>query len=226
VLVLQSVGALGVAIGGTSTVHQVGAAAALAAALVVAFGRVEKAAYVVVGWFLIAALSQTFGGLEPFGYLAVGAHAIRYGVALAIVMPEHAFRILRVGTSLTFAVHGLEAIGLHPQFVEYILHTAGLVGLPLSEIATRYVLQMIGVVDLVVAGSLLLPRPRPITAGYMAIWGTITAFARTVYAGPAGLPETLIRASHAGGPLALLLSWRPDLGRRPSAPPTSPPPAD
>ena len=50
--------------------------------------------------------------------------------------------------------------------------------------------------------------PRPWVAGYMGAWGIITALARVVYAGPAGLADCLVRAANGGAPLALWLGWR------------------
>ena len=41
-------------------------------------------------------------------------------------MPARSISILEVATSLTFAAHGLEALGVHPQFVEYIQYAGGL----------------------------------------------------------------------------------------------------
>jgi hypothetical protein len=208
-LVLECVGALGVAVRDGSGIAQLGTSFALGAAVVVALGGHARAAWIVAAWLVIAALLD-MNGDQPFALLALPSQAARFGVAIAIARPRFAIPILRVAASLTFLGHGIEAIGLHPKFVAYIQHAGGLVGWPVTAETTAALLRLIGTLDLVVATAILLRAPRRAAAGYMTVWGTITALARTVYAGPAGIPDTLVRAANPGGPLALWLSWRRD----------------
>jgi len=207
-LVLECAGALVIAVREGGTIEQVGAALALGAAVLVALRGERRAAYVVAAWFATAAVLQMVADAEPFAWLAVPSQAARYGIALAIAQPRLAIPILRVATSLTFIGHGLEAMGQHPKFVAYIQHTGGLVGLQISDAITASLLRLIGAVDVVVAVLLFTRGPRRAAAGYMTVWGCITALARTVYAGPAGIPDTLVRAANSGAPLALLFVWR------------------
>lgn len=216
-LVLECVGALGVAVRDGNGIAQLGTSFALGAAVVVALGGHARAAWIVAAWFVTAALLKMIGD-EPFALLALPCQAARFGVAIAIARPRFAIPILRVAASLTFLGHGTEAIGLHPKFIAYIQHTGGLVGCHVSDETTTMMLRVIGTIDLVLAGAILLRPARRVTAGYMTFWGTITALARTVYAGPAGIPDTLIRAANPGAPLALLLAWRPKRSEHRDAP--------
>jgi hypothetical protein len=206
-LVLECAGALAIAVREGGTFQQAGTALALGAAVLVALRGERRAAWVVAAWFVVAALTKTIAATEPFAWLALPAQAARYGIALAIAQPRLAVPILRIATSLTFVGHGFEA---------YIQHTGGLVGVSVSDAITASLLRLIGAVDLLVAVLLFIPLPRRSAAGYMSVWGCITALARTVYAGPAGIPDTLVRAANSGGPLALWLSWR-DAKTRPRA---------
>jgi hypothetical protein len=208
VLVLECIGALGVAVRSGHALELGGTAVALAAALVVAALHERRAAYVVAGWFLWDAALETVVGTDPLSSLELACHAARYGVALAVAQPRMATPILRVAASLTFLGHGIEALALKPIFLAYLQHTGGLVGLPLADDAAAVILRVIGSVDLVVATTLLWRGPRPLLTGYMSAWGIITALARVVYSGPAGLADALIRAANGGIPLALWLGLR------------------
>jgi hypothetical protein len=207
VLVLECAGALGVAVRDAGTSQQIGAALALLAAVVVAVRGDTRLAWVVAAWFATMSVLKAVAAVEPWAWLAPASQAPRWGLPIAIALPRHAMPILRASASLCFAGHGIEAIGLHPQFVAYIQHSGALVGLDLSALAAP-MLRVIGSIDLGVAAAMLVRGPRPVAAGYMSIWACITALARTVYAGAAGIPDSLIRAGHVGAPLALLSMWR------------------
>lgn len=206
-LVLECVGGLGVAVREGTGLEQIGTAFALGAAVVVALGGHARAAWLVAAWFVTAAVLETMGGGQ-FAMLALPCKAARFGVAMAIARPQSALPILRVSAALTFAGHGMEAIGLHPKFMAYIQHTAGLVGCAVSDAATMVMLRVIGAIDVVLAVAILVRPTRGVAAGYMTFWGTITALARTVYAGPAGIPDTIVRAANPGAPLAVWLACR------------------
>lgn len=209
IMVLQCVGALGIAArGGHGVVEQVGTALALGAALLVAVRGERRAAWVVAGWFFAEALHETLTGHEPTAVLDLGCHAARYGVPLAVALPGSAVPILRIAATLTFIGHGLEAVMLEPIFIAYIQVAGSHVGLAISHHAAAAALRVIGTIDVVVGLALLRPGPRPWVAGYMSAWGMITALARVVYAGPAGLVDCILRAANGGAPLALWLGWR------------------
>lgn len=216
VLVLQCCGALGIALRQGHLVEQVGTALVLAAALLVAARGERRAAWVVAAWFFAEAVRVTFTGTEPTAVLDLGCHAARYGVALAVALPRAAAPILRVCASLTFIGHGLEALALEPIFVAYLQVAADRVGIALPYDVAAVVLRVIGTVDILVGTALSLRGPRPWAAGYMGAWGIITALARVVYAGPAGLVDCLVRAANGGAPLALWLRWRAREGKPPT----------
>ena len=216
VLVLECVGALGIALRQGSGVEVLATTVALAASLVVALLRERRAAYVVAGWFLWEAAFETAFGTGPLSSLELVCHAARYGVAIAVAQPRMAQPVLRLAASLTFIGHGIEAIALKPIFLAYIQHTAGLVGVSLAPETVAGLLRAIGSIDLVLGGAMLWGGRSRFVAGYMGSWGIVTALARVVYAGPAGIVDALVRAANGGGPLALLLSWRDDAPRRPS----------
>jgi len=207
-MVLQCAGALGIAAREGHVIEQAGTALSLGAALFVALRGERRAAWVVAGWFFAEALYETFTGSEPTAVLDLGCHAARYGVPLAVAVPSAMVPILRTAASLTFIGHGLEALLLKPIFVSYIEVAGNRVGLVISHQVAAGMLRVIGTVDVVVGIVLSLRGPRPWVAGYMSVWGVITALARVVYAGPAGLVDCLLRAGNGGAPLALWLGWR------------------
>lgn len=221
VLVLECMGALGLAVRGGQAYELWGTGLALAASLLVVLGGRSWAAYGVAGWFLTAALLKTATAADPLTALALVSQAARYGVALAVALPRVAGPILRAAACLTFAGHGLQAIGLQPIFVEYLQSAGALVGVVISAERAAIMLWVIGTVDLLVAASLLRRGPRLATAGYMSVWGTLTALVRIVHGGPVGVLEASIRAANAGAPLALWLGWRHAEPDQPQ--PTSPP---
>jgi hypothetical protein len=192
-------------------------------------------------WMLTLAITHSVrGGL--YSELAFGEHAVRYAAPLAslLLTPSNgvtgsarirrsmAIWLLLIATSATFAVHGYKAIGPSAQFVDLIVLTctnlgvASWTGLEVQQSTVEQLLLLIGVLDLVVAGLLFLPRKR-IPLIYMVIWGTVTAASRMTAMGLEAWPETLIRSANWGCPLALLLYFstvnpkpsRPDSKRHP-----------
>jgi hypothetical protein len=115
--------------------------------------------------------------------------------------------LLRIGISLTFLTHGIEALLNHPKFVDFLLASSDrLLGWPLQERAAQLLLRWIGGVDIMVAVAILCFRWRAV-AFWMAFWGLITAFARVVEADWNSYDKVLVRAAHAGVPLAIGLYW-------------------
>ncbi len=166
-----------------------------------------------VGWEFLLAASVTYRGGEPFSQWCVGAHGLRIGVPLALVLwnlrsriSPGMLRILRLATSFTFFVHGLQAYFKSPRFTTMLIGSGYLIGLDLDQSAVESLLTAIGVVDIVVAVLLLATRWRWV-ALYMAIWGVTTALGRMTAGGWSLFPETLLRLVHAGGPLFLFLEW-------------------
>lgn len=158
-------------------------------------------------WFAASAIVQAVTSDDALGWTAVLGHGARVAVPLAIARPERAPLVLRIGASMTFFGHGIESLGLHPKFLGFIQVAGAHVGLELADVAPT-TLRVIGSVDVAVAALFLRPGPRPMVAGYMSVWATIAALARTVYAGPIGIADTLLRAPYAAAPLWLFLRWR------------------
>jgi len=118
-------------------------------------------------------------------------------------------------TSLTFAGHGLYALGLRwARPHSFMFMTMKL--LPLQERGAEIFLMIHGVLDLVLAGLLVWPRTRIPAAFYMAFWGLVTAFARIAshvtpvedgYGLHPWLAETIVRFPHGLIPLAIGLEY-------------------
>ncbi len=204
---LQCGGALAIALRDLGSPAQVGAAAVFGLALYVSRSKNRHAALAVAVWFAGAAVLQAVTSDDPLGWTAVLGHGARVAVPLAIARPERAALVLRIGASMTYFGHGIEALGLHPKFLGFIQVAGGHVGLELADVAPT-MLRVIGSVDVAVAALFLRAGPRPMVAGYMSVWATIAALARTVYAGPIGIADTLLRAPYAAAPLWLFLRWR------------------
>ena len=75
-----------------------------------------------------------------------------------------------------------------------------------SQAAVEKALRIIGAVDVVLAGLIVITRWRAV-AFYMAAWALIAALARVVHAGFGAHYEVLIRAGNYCVPLVIGLSW-------------------
>ncbi len=156
------------------------------------------------------------GNWQVFGEVAVRMAAPLAALWLLTLSPaepeleqptERPLWLLRWAAAITFAVHGYEALRSNSRFVDLLLSAdQRFLSGALSEHVSRQILLPIGVIDLALAVAILVGRWRPI-AGYMAVWGLITALSRTVHSGWDGLWETLIRAPNCGVPLAICLYW-------------------
>ncbi len=140
----------------------------------------------------------------------------------------------RVALALTFACHGLYAVGFYPTPGEWITMTTTLTGLSDAD-AFRFV-RAAGVLDFVVAGLIFAPM-RGIALPalvYTACWGLATALARSASfvrwenfsdSTTQWLHETVIRLPHATVPLVLFFALRSGIDRVAPAPaPASVPP--
>ncbi len=166
---------------------------------------------VLASMFLALAWIIQLQGGSPFTEWSLFAHAVRIllPVTFIFIMKEGllykkvAFYLLVFGLSITFITHGLEAISLHPYFIDYLITTAKrLVEFNLTESVAGIVLKTIGSLDILVGLSILTFRSKWLFL-WMAVWGFITAFARITELGWGMFPEVLVRAVHFGGPVAL-----------------------
>lgn len=123
-------------------------------------------------------------------------------------------RYMRVAVALTFAGHGLYAIGFYPvpgHFVDMII-----MALQVQESTALLILQWAGWIDLIIAFLILTPLVYGYVALYAFAWGILTAMAR-VWSNydptlPFGslyqwLPETLVRLPNAMMPLAIYYAY-------------------
>ncbi len=167
-------------------------------------------------WLLVNAQATAINGGKAFAELAVPAHATRWGlfVALALLIlrnPQSDYTanwVLRIGCALTFAIHGWEAFHLNPPFQDLLYVTAGHVGISLSESVCHGLLRAIGVMDLVLAVSVVAVQLRPLLI-WMACWGLITAASRPIAMGFDAWPEFAMRLPNSAAPLLVLFLGLP-----------------
>lgn len=170
--------------------------------------------------FLAEASARWCVGGTAYSDWAFMTHAARYvapfalmllllGVARRGATGEWSTRsgkwALQLSLAVLFAVHGLEALKANPVFIDLIIGSAqNLAGMRVSEATARTGLEIIGVVDFLVAGAILI-FPNRVVLGWAAFWAALTAFSRMTAGGWGAYPEVLLRASYFLGPIALWL---------------------
>ena len=163
-------------------------------------------------WLLVNAQATALLGGKAFAELAVAAHATRWGMFVALAWltlrkPQSdriANWVLRIGCALTFAIHGWEAFHLNPPFQDLLYATAGHVGVDLPESVCHGLLRCIGIMDFVLAVSVVAVHLRPVLL-WMACWGLITAASRPIAMGLDAWPEFAMRLPNSAVPLLVLL---------------------
>jgi len=149
---------------------------------------------------------------SPFTEWSIPAHMIRILLPIGIlffirenkklILPYY---ILLVGLVITFLTHGLEALSLHPRFLDYlILSFENTFELRIRQIHAENMLRIIGSMDILVAILAIIFPKKPVFI-WLAFWGFLTAFARITELGIGMYPEVLIRASHFLVPICLIL---------------------
>ena len=162
-------------------------------------------------WFLLEAGARTVLRGHALPELALLAHSARYLLPLALLLLARgragwAEGVLRWAAALTFAAHGVEALAKVPAFLDLLLLTARRVGVPATEAQASGLLTVIGLVDLGVAGLVVVRRMRGV-ALYMLVWGAVTLASRVTAGGLVQWPEALVRLPNAAAPAALFLLW-------------------
>jgi hypothetical protein len=123
----------------------------------------------------------------------------------------------RIGVALTFACHGLYAVGFYPTPGEWVTMTVTLTGL--DDSAALLLLHFAGFMDFAVALLILVPlRDLALPAlTYAGAWGLATALARSASfvrwenfsdSSAQWLHESIMRLPHATVPLVLFLALR------------------
>ena len=119
---------------------------------------------------------------------------------------------LKVLVALTFTAHGLYAIGYYPVPGHFIDMT--IASLNVTETTARLFLSIAGILDILLAIMLFIPKLAKYALAYAALWGILTAFARitgTVYIDMLGLTlhqaiyQVVYRLPHGLVPLITLL---------------------
>lgn len=214
VLLLQALGMGWQALeAGASPAELVWVGSALVGAILAAFGVRAGAGWTALhalSYDVTAALSQ-----GPTALLEVPAHAVRFGVGLALVLlpvsdddggdEVSALWVLRVCAAATFAGHGVKAMMVAPSFVALL--EAGLrpLGLDPTLAQASTLLRAIGLVDIVMAVAILLPTVPLVPLAYMAAWGLCTATTRILHGPPLGMDDALVRVANGGVPLSLFV---------------------
>lgn len=130
---------------------------------------------------------------------------------------------LKVAIALTFIGHGFYAIGWYTRpghFVDMAMNSLHFIKIPINQDQTIQLLYWAGVLDMVVAIGIFLPKKWALPFLVWAfIWGGLTTFARVVsymYVDPSfhtflqWMPQTIMRMPHLLIPLvsiALTLGW-------------------
>ncbi len=89
-------------------------------------------------------------------------------------------RWMKIAIALTFACHGLYAIGYYPRPESFMTMTQSILGLDAT--ATKWYLNTAGVLDYVVAFGIFLPYRKLVLASllYASFWGLLTTLARII----------------------------------------------
>ena len=178
----------------------------------------------IAGYVLFEAWAGAYQGGYRYSELTVWAQTLRWitPLALAVLVAwplsawwEGALRarlaswVLRVGVATVFVVHGLECLWGYGAFADLIMASArGVLDIRIREAQALQIMQVIGVVDLLVAAAILI-RPWRAVLLWAAFWGGITAVSRMTALGFGAWIEVALRASHVAAPLAILLLLHP-----------------
>lgn len=116
---------------------------------------------------------------------------------LTSVLKDKVQLVLRIGVFGTFLGHGIFALQGKQAFTEMIQSMV-----PVDAATATTLLFMIGIVDLLVAFSILI-RPMKFVLIYATVWSFMTAVARITAGDPAW--DFVERTANWAAPLALLL---------------------
>jgi len=99
-----------------------------------------------------------------------------YGLTQRIKLPK-LLLIMKIAIAFTFTAHGLYAIGYYPQpgvFVDMLLNIFNI-----DEATAKSILLIAGILDFVISITIFIPRLSTYSLIYAAVWGGLTALART-----------------------------------------------
>lgn len=156
-------------------------------------------------WLLLNAIAAHLNGGKAFAELSVPAHATRFTLPIALALllwrPDAtgsrnaANWLLRIACALTFGFHGFEAFRHHPAFQDLIYTFGTMIGVNFSTEVIHTLLQCIGIMDFLLALSVLLIHS-PAILRWMVFWGLMTAFMRPFTISWLAWPELAIRLAN------------------------------
>jgi len=131
-------------------------------------------------------------------------------------LPKFNF-MLKLAIALTFAGHGLYALGVYPTpgvWIDMSLSTLNFMGLYPSVNQVQHIIYLAGVLDMILALGIFLPNKWSVPfLTWALIWGLLTALSRVIgfmyidaswHTLVQWLPQTIMRFPHALIPLAVL----------------------
>lgn len=149
----------------------------------------------------LALLTHSLRIVAPIGLTAIAIA----NTTQKVPTKERWIQLVKLSISLTFVAHGIEALALHPTFIDYLISFAeNWLKMTLSEFAASQILRIIGCID-IITGILLILRPNRVLLVWLGFWGLTTGLNRILFAGPSGIHEFFIRFSHAACPWILIL---------------------
>ncbi|MEO0626457.1 MAG: hypothetical protein AAFY91_05680 [Bacteroidota bacterium] len=157
-----------------------------------------------------------------FGYVL--EIALRFGTPLLWLagsrqtISVNTYFLARIFIAATFIGHGLYAMNYYPRPYSFVNWTTA--GLGISEPSAINLLFAVGILDLIAAALLLIPKPSwsiPVAMTWLLPWAFLTTLARywanSAYEDFSYLilrwsPEVLIRVPHVLVVLAVFVAWR------------------
>lgn len=147
-------------------------------------------------------------------------HSIQFGTPFVLflfykksIQQQRLTFILKILVAATFCSHGLYALGVYPvpgNFVDMVINILGT-----SEQQALLLLYVVGILDIIIAVLIFIPKTAKIAIWYALIWGLLTAFAR-IFANlqfdfllaslHQNLYHVMYRLSHGLVPLAILIT--------------------
>lgn len=206
-----------------SSVDQVAAILLLLASLSAVLRPSRATCLLAAAWMFAVALATYLNPGTMVDSFALCAHAVRFTapLCLALVLPSQKTALfepakpsmlplwtLILSSSATYIAHGIEALEHYGRFIDLLIGSASGLGLNLSQSSAEAALTAIGAHDILLVTLLLLRRWRWV-AGWMALWGFVTALSRMTTMGADSWHQTAIRIANGGVPLAIYLAWRP-----------------
>jgi len=155
----------------------------------------------------------------PFSEIVHFSWAARMALPLSLLAfingRDSLSRLLTWSISLAFISHGLQCLMGKAEFLEFINEFSEVFSIIMPEEYALLCLYFIGAVDIIAAVLLLFNTRTFIVLNYMFYWGLLTAAIRLMsYGNMYGFTEFIVRSSHWGIPLFLLLGSRRFMGRK------------